>query len=166
MYNMDEIVKKAPRSRAPPRPAVVLAPEAPPIVITKRNRVIIAAQDPRPRQADSEKREQERLVAWLRANNIRHHSIPNSAPKDARAGAEFVRSGLVRGVPDLYVFIPKIGPVAVEMKRANGHTSDVDAAQWEWLEALPDFGFTSAIAFGYHAAAHLLSDLLARGIDT
>lgn len=164
MYNMDEIVKKAPRSRAPPRP--VLTPSTPNIAITKHNRVLVAAPTPRPRQADSEKHEQERLVAWLRANHIRHHSIPNSAPKDARTGAEFVRSGLVRGVPDLYVFIPGIGPVAVEMKRANGHTSDVDAAQWEWLEALPDFGFTSAIAFGYHAAAHLLSDLLARGIDT
>ena len=100
-----------------------------------------------------EKDEQAGFIGWLRVNRIKHHAIINSGARSQQQGAEFKRQGLVPGVPDLYVFLPGVGSLAIEMKRANGSLSDVDGLQWDWHEFLPQVpGWYSAIAFGKNAA--------------
>lgn len=105
------------------------------------------------------------LVAWLRMNKIRHHSVPNSAARTREQGADLKRQGLVAGVPDLYVFLPGRANIAIELKRESGILADVDALQWEWHGFLPSCpGWYSCIAFGRAAAIAFIQAVI-RSVD-
>ena len=70
------------------------------------------------------------------------------------------REGLTPGAPDLLVWSPAWGVLALEMKRANGSLSDVDPLQMNWLEymaALP--GVIACVGFGKRAAQHFIEEL-------
>lgn len=142
--------------------------DAPPVSIYPQGAGYVAGPSIRPGMSFLEKDEQIALVAWLRLNHIKHHSIPNSAASTREQGANLKRQGLVAGVPDLYVFLPGIANIAIELKRESGILGDVDSLQWEWHGFLPScpgwfsciaFGRTAAIAFIRAVQAHVSSGL-------
>lgn len=145
-----------PKATTLPTPSVEApsrAWETPSCTIYKKGSGYVAMPTVHARQSFLERDEQIAFVAWLRAEGIRHHSIPNNAARSQEQGADLKRQGLVSGVPDLYVFLPGIGNLAIELKRANGTLSDVDTLQWEWHEFLPSCpGWFSCVAFGKNAA--------------
>lgn len=139
----------------PPHPAECAQDPlaAPSTSIYAQGAGFVAMPTVRPGMSFLEKDEQIALVAWLRLNHIRHHSVPNSAASTREQGANLKRQGLVAGVPDLYVFLPGQANIAIELKRECGILGDVDALQWKWHEFLPSCpGWYSCIAFGRTAA--------------
>ena len=154
MHDIDKKARKSLQDAPKGVEATPLAPGVPgkPLAWSRRGPVTIVAPVHRPGVSDLEKTEQERFVLWLRERGLVHHSIPNSAPGSAAKGAEFKKQGLVAGVPDLYVFIPGVGNLAIEMKRASEGEGAVRSNQWEWLEHLAGCGFHSCVAFGKEAA--------------
>lgn len=137
----------------PPPEALSRAWETPSCTIYKRGSGYVAMPTVHSRMSFLEKDEQIALVAWLRSEGIKHHSIPNNAARSQEQGADLKRQGLVSGVPDLYVFLPGVANIAIELKRANGVLSDVDTLQWDWHEFLPSCpGWFSCVAFGKNSA--------------
>lgn len=139
----------------PPHPAqeVLGGKESPSVTIYRKGAGYIAGPTVRPRMSFLEKDEQAAFVGWLRQKGLRHHSVPNSAARSSGQGAELKRQGLVPGVPDIYVFLPGIATLAIEMKRESGVLSDVDGMQWDWFEGLAlQPGWLTCIAFGKNSA--------------
>lgn len=73
------------------------------------------------------------LDTWLPAAGGRYHAVVNEGRRSSGERARASQQGLRKGVPDLYVFHPTVGLMALEFKRANGHASDVRPEQREWL---------------------------------
>lgn len=82
-------------------------------------------------------------------------SIPNGmATTSPHQAVQAVRSGLRRGVPDVFLPVP-VRPYSglfVEMKRANGRPSDVTADQARWLARLQAAGYQTVVAMGWESA--------------
>lgn len=100
----------------------------------------------------SEALEQRELVARLRASRIPVFAVPNGGSRRGRReGALLASQGLEAGVPDLILPVPPrqgAGPVALEMKRADGGPRDVSELQWEWLVGLHAAGWTAIVGYG------------------
>lgn len=151
----------------PPHPAeCLLDPKSTPSVsIYHHGAGFVSGPVRRPGMSFLEKDEQAALVAWLRFNKIKYHSVPNSAARTREQGAELKRQGLVAGVPDIYVFLPGRANIAIELKRESGILADVDALQWEWHGFLPSCpGWYSCIAFGRAAAIAFIQAVI-RSVD-
>jgi hypothetical protein len=93
-------------------------------------------------------------------------AIPNGkAASSIREAVNAKRTGLKRGVPDMFLPIP-IGEwhgLFVELKRANGVKSDLKPEQAEWLQRLQDAGYQTAVAFGWKAAVAEIAGYLGDG---
>lgn len=106
------------------------------------------------------------LFNWLRSpkqiDRMMAHSIPNSGPETRQRSALMKREGLTPGAPDLVVYSPAFGALAVEMKRESGSIGDVDPLQWVWLEYMANLpGHTACVAFGKRAAETFIEQLYA-----
>lgn len=103
----------------------------------------------------TEEEEQQALFRWLdfAANSnpelrLMIH-IPNEGKRTKAAGARLKSVGLRKGVPDLFLPIPKgnFHGLWIEMKRVKGSKTSKD--QKEWIEALKGQGYFTAICFGW-----------------
>jgi len=135
---------------------------------------------PRPRHTPAEDVEQASFVAVARRQGLRLHSTPNEAASSRARGAAFVKTGLSRGVPDLYVWrrpadtwrddlapyppetlreqLASSPLLALEFKRANATVSKVRKEQWSWLESLSgESGVPSFVVAGQFAGLCLLN---------
>jgi len=157
----DPLIANASASGAGASPLIVDWTPSGTTHIYQRGSGYIAHPKTKTKMSFMEKDEQAAFVGWLRVNRIRHHAIINSGARNQQQGAEFKRQGLVPGVPDLYVFLPGVGSLAIEMKRANGSLSDVDGLQWDWHDFLPGQvpGWFSVIAFGKTAAVDFVKTI-------
>lgn len=99
---------------------------------------------------ESEKRAQERIVAWLTEIKVPFYAIPNGAHVTIYHRQSLVRSGLKAGVPDLCIPRAKHGyhGLYIEMKRADGGNGLSDV-QKEWLKVLSDEGYLAVQCNGY-----------------
>lgn len=121
--------------------------------------VWIVKISPKPRGGAPEDDEQARLFAWLRdpevggrSHGLVAHSVPNDGVSSKERMVALKRTGLTKGVCDLYVMGPN-GSLALEMKRVNGLVSDVSPEQMGHLASLAPFpGWTSCVCYGYRAA--------------
>lgn len=90
---------------------------------------------------DDEHRLQCACVMWFRvvfpALSRRLVAIPNGGRRDAVTGARLKAEGVVAGVADLVLFVPRgsYGALCLEMKTKAGRQSQ---AQKEWAAALGD----------------------------
>lgn len=109
--------------------------------------------------APSEHDEQVALINWLRRRGSLFHSIPNSGATSKRRISYMVAEGLVAGVPDLYILDDPAGPIAIEMKRANGRLSDIKLKQRKYLCALASHGWRVVVCFGSKAAVSWLKEI-------
>ena len=115
-----------------------------------------------------EDEEQAAFVEWCRAHDAYYpgldllHSIPNGGYRPTRTGVTMKQTGLLPGVPDLFVPVPALVKVGkgthswhrnfhglyIEMKRADPRLSRVDPHQADIIERLRAQGYYVAVAFG------------------
>jgi hypothetical protein len=142
--------------------------------MSKRIKALMAGMDlPVPETASaagSELQEQARfcrwLDTWLRNAGGRYHAVVNEGRRSQGERARASAQGLKRGVPDMYVFLPPVGMIALEFKRADGRPSDVRPEQRAWLQFLAeDMGaggrFFAAAVFGCLDAQEFVRTLYA-----
>jgi len=104
--------------------------------------------------------EQVMFVQWLRANDIPHFRVPNETyTKSWSQKAKNKALGVSPGVCDLFVAIPKVGLIGIEMKRTkNSVTSD---AQTQWIEILNSLpGVQAFITYGHKEAISVVEAFL------
>lgn len=91
-------------------------------------------------------------------------AIPNGkAASSIREAVIAKRTGLKRGVPDLFLPVPMTGlhGLFVELKRTNGTDSDLSAEQRDWLTRLHQQGYRAIVAYGWVRAAEEIEWYLA-----
>lgn len=98
------------------------------------------------------------VVAWLQLNNIAHWHTPNSTyTKSFNQKRRNKALGVVAGVPDLFVALPGVGIIALELKRRK--LGVVSQAQKDWLEILNSCPGTQAfICRGSDVAIAIIAD--------
>jgi len=119
---------------------------------------------PHMQRKHQEQDEQIRLVAWMQKKGILHHSIPNGGKRTIQYAVMMKKTGLVRGIPDL--FIPYLrggyGGLYIEMKRITG--GSILEEQQFWIEQLRKQGYVTAVCKGFEAAKKEVEEYLA--LDT
>jgi hypothetical protein len=102
----------------------------------------------------SEDHEQMMLVQWFRRTypEVRIFSVPNGGHRHPAVAAKMKATGVVKGVPDL--FIPAWG-LWVEMKRTKG--GSLSAEQKDWIAYLESVGFCCIVGKGADDAKRQIS---------
>ena len=115
-----------------------------------------------------EDEEQAAFVEWCRAHEAYYpgldllHSIPNGGYRPITTGVTMKQTGLLPGVPDLFVPVPitiwddmpggmimaQYHGLYIEMKRADKRLSRVEPHQADIIERLRAQGYYVAVAFG------------------
>lgn len=110
------------------------------------------------RRRQNEAGEQAALFQWARLAEKQYpalrllFAIPNGGTRrDAIEGAHLKAQGVRAGVPDLFLPAPsgKYAGLFLEMKAQGGR---LQPNQREWLDALTEAGYKTAVCFGYEAA--------------
>lgn len=102
----------------------------------------------------TEAEEQATLINYLALKGFYYFHVPNSTfTKSWKQKARNKALGVVRGVPDLFVFKDGVS-YAIELKRKKGGV--VSPEQREWLEVLSKHGFQSAVCHGADEAIEFL----------
>lgn len=127
-------------------------------------------RSPRPKKGMPEDDEQAALFSWLRspeqAAKFRSHSIPNDGAGSKERMVSLKRTGLTKGVCDLYV-MGAAGNLAIEMKKEDGRVSDASPEQIAWLEGLAVLpSWTSCLVFGNYAARAAVRRFLGDGVQS
>jgi hypothetical protein len=102
------------------------------------------------------------LDSWLPDHGGKYHAVVNEGRRSPGERARVAAQGLRKGVPDMYVFLPAVGLMAIEFKRADGRASDVRPEQRAWLSFIgADMGprFFAAAAFGWLDAVQFVRTL-------
>lgn len=109
----------------------------------------------------TESQEQQALYRWINwklpkypeLENLYH--IPNEGKRSAYEGARMKREGLIPGMPDLCLPVPrgKFSALYIELKRKNGKLSK---AQDERLTKLNQLGNCTAVCYGWEEAAKVI----------
>lgn len=99
-----------------------------------------------------EDEEQVKLVATLQRLNIPHFAIPNGGKRTMVQAVKMKRTGLVAGIPDLCIPVPRspYHGLFIEMKRVHGGT--VSENQKYWIARLKELGYQAVVCAGYDEA--------------
>ena len=76
-------------------------------------------------------------------------AVPNGGQRNAREGARMKAGGVIPGVADLILLVPRPHILLLELKIKGGKVSD---AQKAWLGKAAAIGHTTAVAYDFHAA--------------
>lgn len=120
---------------------------------------------PRPVSEDDE---QKAVVLWARMSVGRYPElaflfhIPNGGKRDVREAAKFKGMGVLAGVPDLCLPVPRGGAhgLFIEMKSATGTTTD---KQERIIAFLRGQGYTVAVCKGFNAARAAITEYMEAG---
>lgn len=115
----------------------------------------------------TETQEQMYVFKWAAQPSIRQEypelkylfHVKNETKEGAAQVAIDKRMGVKKGVPDLFLPVPR-GVFAgcwIEMKTAKGRTSE--AQRW-WIEHLRQLGYRAEVCHGWEAAATTLMEYL------
>jgi hypothetical protein len=77
----------------------------------------------------SEHAEQCAVVTWMQMRGIPHFAVPNGGTRNIIEATRLKASGVVRGAPDLCVFLPNV-TVALEMKTRTGGALSAEQERW------------------------------------
>lgn len=108
----------------------------------------------------TEAEEQIEVIRWasLQAHILPElallYHVPNEGRHNVAYRSKLAKMGLKKGIPDLVLPVPSNGYHAlyVEMKKSDGHISDIRPDQIEKIKALTDYGNRAVVAFGYMQA--------------
>lgn len=117
----------------------------------------------------TESAEQQTLFRWAKLNEKRHPElqllfhIPNEGKRSYATGNRMRSEGLKKGVPDLFLPIPKgrFHGLFIEMKRIKG--SVISSEQKAWIRALNAVGYKAVVAYGWEEASKDIEEYLALG---
>lgn len=111
----------------------------------------------------NEYQEQCLVINWFRlqykdyANYL--FSIPNGGKRHIIEAVKFKRSGVISGVPDLFLMIPKNGfhGLFIEMKIQGGK---LQPNQKEFLKLANALEYKAVVCYGFEEAKKVISDYL------
>lgn len=104
---------------------------------------------------NTEHEHQKALVKWfdLQYSELkgRLFAIPNGGHRHLTVAAKLRQEGVRRGVPDLFLPVPKGGLAGlwIELKAPKGRATK---EQLDWLEFLTEQGYMAALCNGWEAA--------------
>lgn len=89
------------------------------------------------------------------------YAVPNGGLRSKRIAAQLKAEGVKAGVPDYCLPVPRgnYAGLYLELKRLEG--GRVSPEQKDWLAALSEQGYATAIAHGWEEAFAVLRDYLA-----
>lgn len=105
------------------------------------------------------------LDTWLPQAGGRYHAVVNEGRRTRGEAVKAHQQGLRAGVPDLNIFHPAVGMIALEFKRADGTVKDVRANQRAWIDFFDaDMGerFFAKAVFGCEDAKRYIRTLFGR----
>ena len=112
----------------------------------------------RKKPVDWEGKEQVLFFRWLRLQYpgvfaFAFH-VPNGGQRSAATGAVLKRQGVKKGVPDIFIPLPKKGchGLVIEFKASKPHTASVTKEQQEWVDRLNSVGYRAVVCKGFDAA--------------
>ena len=102
----------------------------------------------------TEDHEQMMLVQWFRRtfHDVRIFSVPNGGHRHPAVAAKMKATGVVKGVPDLFVPAWRLW---IEMKRAKG--GSLSPEQKEWIKYLESVGYWVIVGKGAEDAKAKIS---------
>ena len=121
----------------------------------------------------TEAEEQEQVIKWasLQAHILPElallYHVPNEGKHNVAYRSKLARMGLKKGIPDLVLPVPSNGYHALylEMKKSDGHISDIRPDQIEKLKLLTKYGNRAVVAFGYMQAINEICRYLRDGYN-
>lgn len=111
----------------------------------------------------SEHQEQVMLITWFRLQYKQYtkhlFSIPNGEYRHIATAVKLKRSGVMPGVSDLFLMIPKNGyhGMWLEMKAKSGKVSD---SQKEFMAAASSMDYLAVVCFGFDEAKTAITNYL------
>ena len=111
----------------------------------------------------SEHQEQCLLIDWYRLQykQYKYHlfSIPNGEYRHIATAVKLKRSGVLAGVSDLFLMIPKTGwhGMFIEMKAKGGNLSD---KQKDFMGAATLMGYQAVVCYGFDEAKTAITKYL------
>jgi hypothetical protein len=111
----------------------------------------------------SEHQEQVMLITWWRMQykQYKYHlfSIPNGEYRHIATAVKLKRSGVLAGVSDLFLMIPKNGyhGMWIEMKAKTGSVSD---SQKEFMAAASSMNYLAVVCYGFDEAKTAITNYL------
>ena len=119
-------------------------------------------------QTAAEDIEQECLLRWTEFAKGKHPElallfhIPNGGSRNKLEVAHLKRQGVKAGVPDLCLPVPKgnYHGLYIELKAKDNRPS---AKQKEWLQALDEQGYFTAVCWGWQRAKDAVEEYLGLG---
>ena len=120
----------------------------------------------RQRPRELEHIEQVALIKWKTANRTKYpelemlFAIPNGGKRSKVVAGKLKAEGVVPGVPDLCLPVPRGGfhALFIELKSLTGYPT---AEQKEWIERLTQQGYLAVVRKGWEAARDEIVNYLA-----
>ena len=116
----------------------------------------------------TEHSEQVALFDWAKANESRHlqlglmFAIPNQGGKGKSAvirGLRMVNEGLKKGVPDIFLGVPRNGKHGLFIELKVGKNKPSKNQLW-WIHSLRTEGYAVEVCYGFHEAQTAIIDFL------
>ena len=116
---------------------------------------------------DTEAGAQAAIFSWCDINRETYpelkllHHIPNGGKRDKATAIKLKQQGVKAGVPDLMLPVARAGyhGLYIELKKSD-HTNKPTAKQKEWLKALSEQGYYTAVCYGCDEAVEELKKYL------
>ena len=109
----------------------------------------------------SEHDEQVALITWFRYQHPKLviFAIPNGGLRNKAVAVKLRKEGVLRGVPDLFLMLPKNGRhgLFIEMKSKDGVLTD---AQADFIEVARETGYQAEVCYGFDQAKHVIEEYL------
>lgn len=120
-------------------------------------------------QTHQEDAEQEALVQWCWFQSDKYKgldlifAIPNGGARSRIEGARFKRTGVKKGVPDLFLPVAKgkYHGLFIEMKRRDGGRLSPEQAQWNHV--LNEQGYLAVVCKGFDEAVAVIETYYKQG---
>ena len=115
------------------------------------------------RIAMSEHQEQVMLITWFRMQYPKYAkylwAIPNGGSRHIVAAVKLKAEGVMAGVSDLFLMIPKDGwhGLFIEMKVRGGKLSD---SQKEFMGLATLMGYQAVVCYGFESAKDAITEYL------
>lgn len=111
----------------------------------------------------TEHQEQCLLIQWFKIAYPNYNkclfAIPNGGVRNIGTAVKLKKEGVVAGVPDLFLMIPKAGwhGMWIEMKVKGGK---LQPNQIEFMGRATLFGYMSVVCYGFEEAKDLITEYL------
>lgn len=104
------------------------------------------------------------VVAWFRKTypqlSLVFFAIPNGGSRNPVVGKKLKEEGVLAGVPDLLLAVPRNGRAGLFLEMKKARTGRVRPEQKAVHEALREQGYAVEVAYGHEQAITFIADYL------